>query len=137
MLLKHRESFVRDQGVGGSNPLAPINPLKEIQPVWNASKTGCRHFCRYYLFTSNCRDSHKQQPGPMRFTSRQVPLLWQGNSATGIVFLSWRILEILKQDGFAKKDPETLRARRFEETVTRSDAARIALESKRLFFYQL
>ena len=24
MLLKMRESFVRDQGVGGSNPLAPI-----------------------------------------------------------------------------------------------------------------
>ena len=25
MLLKTRESFVRDQGVGGPNPLAPIN----------------------------------------------------------------------------------------------------------------
>ena len=31
MLLILRESFVRDQGVGGSNPLAPINRFKQIQ----------------------------------------------------------------------------------------------------------
>src|SRR5207249_7663834 len=37
--------LVRDQGVGGSNPLAPISP-NTYSPFRNASGTGCRRFCR-------------------------------------------------------------------------------------------
>src|SRR5207249_7163690 len=33
MLLKMRESFVRDQGVGGSNPLAPIIKISWLRRV--------------------------------------------------------------------------------------------------------
>ena len=47
--------MVRDQGVGGSNPLAPINRFKKIQPVRNACGTGCRYFSLLLSFLRSFR----------------------------------------------------------------------------------
>jgi len=42
---------VRDQGVGGSNPLSPTNIFKQIQTFCELRKTACRQNCRYGIFS--------------------------------------------------------------------------------------
>ena len=58
MLLKMRESFVRDQGVGGSNPLAPIIKISWLRRVRKARLFSCPHECPHELgLVAGCVDS--------------------------------------------------------------------------------
>ena len=45
------EHLVRDQGVGGSNPLSPTNLFNKIQPFRNPEKSHCRQFCNSDFLT--------------------------------------------------------------------------------------
>ena len=39
------EHLVRDQGVGGSNPLSPTNKINSLQTLYLGQKIRCRRFC--------------------------------------------------------------------------------------------
>ncbi len=39
------EHLVRDQGVGGSNPLSPTNIFNSLQPFYPKQKIRCRRIC--------------------------------------------------------------------------------------------